>query len=105
MTQISVWNFRKFPIVATFVILAGAVSLTMPRIAHGAGFADSVGGKTTIKLRDIPGVGSTLTKLKLGKLANTDMAGVTATADTISGFVNFFAMRWNLLVFKGGTET
>ncbi|CAN0443538.1 unnamed protein product, partial [Laminaria digitata] len=52
-----------------------------------------------------PGVGATLTKLKLGKLANMDLAGVTATEDTISGFVNFFALRWNMLVFKGGTET
>jgi hypothetical protein len=33
------------------------------------------------------------------------MASVTATEDTISGFINFFAMRWNFLVFKGGTET
>jgi|GEM_PF-1235621 len=105
MTQISIWNFRRFLFAAIFVVLAGAVSLSTMRIAHGAGFADSVGDKTTIKLKDIPGVGSVLTKLKLGKLANADMAGVAATEDTISGFVNFFAMRWNLLVFKGGTET
>lgn len=88
-----------------FIVAAGAVSLATPQTAYSAGFADSVAGKTTIKLKDIPGVGDTLKKLKLSKLANMDMASVTATENTISGFVNFFAMRWNFLVFKGGTET
>ena len=98
-------KFRKFMVLAMFAIVAGAMSIAMPQTAYSAGFADSVAGKTTIKLKDIPGVGDVLNKLKLGKLANMDMAGVTATEDTISGFVNFFALRWNMLVFKGGTET
>lgn len=105
MTHILMSKFRNLLVVAMFAIAAGAMSFAMPQTAYSAGFADSVGDKTTIKLKDIPGVGDVLNKLKLGKLANMDMAGVTATEDTISGFVNFFALRWNMLVFKGGTET
>lgn len=105
MAQILVSKFRQYMVLAIFAVATMAVSLGLPQTAYSAGFADSVAGKTTIKLKDIPGVGNVLTKLKLGKLANMDMAGVTATEDTISGFVNFFAMRWNFLVFKGGTET
>lgn len=105
MAQVFVSKFRKLMVLAMLIVAAGAVSLAMPQTAYSAGFADSVAGKTTIKLKDIPGVGDTLKKLKLSKLANMDMASVTATEDTISGFVNFFAMRWNFLVFKGGTET
>jgi hypothetical protein len=81
------------------------VFLGVPDAARSAGFSDDVQGKTTIYLKDIPGVGKTLADLGLGKLANTQMAGVTATADTISGFVNFLAMRWNFLVFKAKSET
>lgn len=105
MTKVLVSKFREFFILAMFVLAAGALSLTASQPAHAAGFVDDVAGKTTIKLKDIPGVGKILSDLKLKKLANTDMAGVTATETTISGFVNFFAMRWNFLVFKGGTET
>ena len=105
MTQVFVSKFRNWLILAMFVLAASALSLATVQTAHSAGFADDVAGKTTIKLKDIPGVGSALTKLKLGKLANMDMASVTATETTISGFVNFFAMKWNFLVFKGGTET
>ncbi|MFT5487054.1 MAG: hypothetical protein ACI9JL_000826 [Paracoccaceae bacterium] len=105
MAQIFLSKFRQLLILAMFVVAAGAVSLATPQTAYSAGFADDVAGKTTIKLKDIPGVGDALNKLKLGKLANMDMAGVTATEKTISGFINFFAMRWNFLVFKGGTET
>jgi hypothetical protein len=70
MTQISVSKFRKFMVLAIFIVAAGAVSLATPQTAYSAGFADSVAGKTTIKLKDIPGVGDTLKKLKLSKLAN-----------------------------------
>jgi hypothetical protein len=105
MTKVLVSKFREFLILAMFVLAAGALSLTASQPAYAAGFVDDVAGKTTIKLKDIPGVGKILSDLKLSKLANTDMAGVTATETTISGFVNFFAMRWNFLVFKGGTET
>lgn len=105
MPNVLLSKFRRFMVLAMLVVAAGAVSLATPQTAYSAGFADSVAGKTTIKLKDIPGVGDTLKKLKLGKLANLDMASVTATEDTISGFINFFAMRWNFLVFKGGTET
>lgn len=105
MTKVLVSKFREIIVAALFVLAAAALSLSAMQPAHAAGFADDVAGKTTIKLKDIPGVGKILSDLKLNKLANTDMASVTATEDTISGFVNFFAMRWNFLVFKGGTET
>lgn len=105
MAKLFVSRIREILVAAMFVLAAAALSLTTLHPAHAAGFADDVAGKTTIKLKDIPGVGKILSDLKLSKLANTDMASVTATEDTISGFVNFFAMRWNFLVFKGGTET
>jgi hypothetical protein len=105
MTKVLVSKFRNFLILGMFVLAAGALSLTASPPAYAAGFVDDVAGKTTIKLKDIPGVGKLLADLKLNKLANTDMASVTATEKTISGFVNFFAMRWNFLVFKGGTGT
>lgn len=105
MTRVLVSKIREIFIAAMFVLVAAAMSLTAVQPAHSAGFADDVAGKTTLKLKDIPGVGKILSDLKLSKLADTEMASVTATEKTISGFVNFFAMRWNFLVFKGGTET
>ena len=105
MTQALLARFRTFVILAMFALAAGGISLATSQTAYSAGFADDVAGKTTIKLKDIPAVGNILTSLKLNKLADTEMASVKATETTISGFVNFFAMRWNFLVFKGGTET
>ena len=74
--------------------------------AQAQGFVDEVGGRTTVKLNDIPTVRSALSTVGLGSsLGNIDLAGVSATSDTISGFVNFIAMRWNFLFFKSGTSS
>lgn len=74
--------------------------------AQAQGFVDEVGGKTTVKLNDIPSIKSMLSSVGLSNsLGNIDLAGVSATSDTISGFVNFIAMRWNFLFFKAGTSS
>jgi len=87
--------------VATLIALA-AGSMD----ARAQNFQQEVGGRSTLKLRDVPSVKQALDAVKLtGSLGNLEMASVTTTPSTISGFVNFIAMRWNFLVFKSGTST
>ena len=70
------------------------------------GLQSEVAGKTTIKLKDIPTINSALGAVGLSNsLGNLDLASVTATSDTISGYLNFIAMRWNFLFFKAGTSS
>jgi len=109
-TGVGMFNFltlviRRFSGAVKVLAFSAALVLFGAQVSLAAGFQDDVGSKTEIFLKDIPGVGSVLNNLKLSRLANTKMVSVTTTPETISGFVNFLAMRWNFLVFKSGTNT
>jgi hypothetical protein len=101
MPKLAVGMYRR----GLSLLAAAAFFIFGADLARAQGFNEQVAGKTAIYLKDIAGVGSVLNSLKLQRLANIQMTGVTATSDTISGYVNFLNMRWNFLVFKAKTET
>lgn len=82
--------------------LAAGLSLSAPA-AQAQNFQTEAGNKSTLKLSEIPSVGSFLNSIGAGDFANTEIASVTVTPNTIAGTVGMMGLDWNFLLFKAGT--
>ncbi|MFN4282803.1 MAG: DUF3421 domain-containing protein [Alphaproteobacteria bacterium] len=82
--------------------LAAGLSLAAPD-ARAQNFQTEVGNRSSLRLGEIPSLGSFLNSIGAGDFANTEIASVTVTPNTIAGTVGMMGLDWNFLLFKAGT--
>ena len=82
--------------------LAAGLSLASPD-ARAQNFQTEAGNRSSLKLSEIPSLGSFLNSIGAGDFANTEIASVTVTPNTIAGTVGMMGLDWNFLLFKTGT--